>query len=106
MVDNNKHYIFIYKTKRKQKGTNADIASIPLCNKNDKNENIIAYYGVLWKSQVPDRNVEVNKLSAKEDYIAFSDEVDLDKIDEYLDGLGYKRLEEQDIEDYMIKAPL
>jgi hypothetical protein len=87
-----KQIVFIYSNKNKQLGIPADIASVPLCDIDDKDQRTIAYVGTLWECQVPEKDkVEFDqKIKAKPVYIAYSEPVE--DIDKWLSDKGYKRV--------------
>ena len=94
------HVIYINSSNKKQKNIVADAPSIPLCAIDDKNENIIAYCGVLWITQVPDNEKTLfdQKIKAIPEHIIYSEPLANDEIDKWLGERGYKRVVPKDEE--------
>jgi len=96
-----KHIIFIYSSKNKRDNTVADVASVPLCRVDDKDERVVAYMGALWESQIKDeREVQAkSKIKQRQDYLHLSESMSIENIDKWLAEKGYKRIKSPNIEE-------
>jgi hypothetical protein len=90
-----KQIVFIYTSNAKQvNAMSADEASIPLFRVGDEDSVVVAYAGVLWECQVPakDKAAFDQKIKAKPVYVKYSEPMEADEIDHWLEEQGYARI--------------
>lgn len=89
-----RHIVFIYTSNAKQVNITADVASIPLFRVGDRDSVVVAYAGVLWECQVPvkDKAQFDQKIKAKPVYVKYSEPMEAEEIDHWLEQQGYKRV--------------
>jgi hypothetical protein len=90
-----KQIVFIYTSNAKQvNAMSADVASIPLFRVGDEDSTVVAYAGVLWECQVPakDKAAFDQKIKAKPVYVKYSEPMEADEINHWLEEQGYARV--------------